>query len=332
MCKRGVRIESYYVYCHTNKINNKKYIGITRQIPKRRWDSGHGYKNNRYFCSAIKKNGWNNFNHEILFEGLSQEDAKRKEIELIASLNTTDREIGYNITKGGESTNGYIPSAEARRKISESNKGRIVSKETREKISKAHLGRIGKRGIENHNYGRIASKEARINMSLAQSGKNHRLYGKHQSDETKKRISDAESIPSIQLDIYGNFIKRWNSLCEANSFGFSDSKISSCCRGNRLSHGGYLWMYESDYILLSKDDVFDKCNILRESIEKYSPKKVLQISLDGNIIKEWDSISKTTKYGFNKGCVSNCCIGRAKTHKGYKWIYLKDYKDVVDIL
>lgn len=318
-------MRKYCVYCHTNKINNKMYIGITRQKPKDRWDSGHGYRNNKHFWSAIKKYGWDNFTHEVLFTNLSEEDAKLKEIELISNLNTRNREFGYNITAGGESGNGYIASDESRRKISEANKGRIVSKETRDKISKAHLGKVCKRGIDSPNYGRKASVEAKLNMSKAQSGEKHRLYGKHQSEETKKKISKAESISIVQLDTNGEFIKRWNSLKDTNLFGFLDSKISDCCRGNRLSHGGYIWMYESDYNLLDKESILVRCDKIRKSIEKYLPKKVLQLSMSGEIIKEWNSICETVKYGFNKGCVSNCCIGRAKTHQGYRWMYLKDY-------
>lgn len=322
----------YYVYCHTNKINGKKYIGITCQNPKNRWDSGHGYRNNRHFWSAIKKYGWDSFLHEILFDNLLKEDAKLKEIELISNLNTRNREFGYNITAGGESGNGYIASDESRRKISEANKGRIVSKETRDKISKAHLGKVCKRGIDSPNYGRKASVEAKLNMSKAQSGEKHRLYGKHQSEETKTKISETESIPIVQLDTSGNLIKRWNSLKDATLCGFLDSKISSCCRGDRLSHGGYLWMYEKDYNSLDGDKILDRCKKIKESIEKYSPKKILQLSTSGEIIKEWNSTCETVKYGFNKGCVSNCCIGRAKTHKGYKWVYLKDYKNTIDLL
>ena len=39
----------YCVYMHTNKLNNKKYIGITCRSVEVRWNSGKGYKLNRHF-------------------------------------------------------------------------------------------------------------------------------------------------------------------------------------------------------------------------------------------------------------------------------------------
>lgn len=46
---------NYCVYMHENKINNKKYIGITLQKPETRWAKGKGYLKNEHFTNAIKK-------------------------------------------------------------------------------------------------------------------------------------------------------------------------------------------------------------------------------------------------------------------------------------
>jgi len=107
----------YTVYMHISP-SNKRYIGITKQKLERRWDSGHVYRTSPHFWRAIKKYGWNNFKHIILFEHLTKEEAIKKEIELIKKYNLTDGKYGYNITKGGDGINGVKLSYETRLKMS----------------------------------------------------------------------------------------------------------------------------------------------------------------------------------------------------------------------
>ena len=71
--------KKWCVYIHTNKINNKVYIGITSQEPEIRWDYGFGYKKQTVFWNAIKKYGWNNFEHIIFIDGLSAKEARHIE-------------------------------------------------------------------------------------------------------------------------------------------------------------------------------------------------------------------------------------------------------------
>lgn len=90
---------TYVVYKHTSP-SGKVYIGITRQNPRVRWGNGNNYSSNRHFSQAIKKYGWKNFRHEILFSGLSEQDAKNEEIRQIALYDSTNPNNGYNITYG----------------------------------------------------------------------------------------------------------------------------------------------------------------------------------------------------------------------------------------
>ena len=79
----------YIVYCHINKINNKKYIGQTcRSLETRSGKNGRYYKNCIAFYNAIKKYGWDNFEHKVLFENLSKDSADRIEKILIQTFRT----------------------------------------------------------------------------------------------------------------------------------------------------------------------------------------------------------------------------------------------------
>ena len=88
--------DAHCVYIHINKINNKKYVGQTKQIPKKRWANGEGYKGCSYFYNAICKYGWNNFDHEIIASHLTSDEADNFEKLLINKLDLTNPNNGYN--------------------------------------------------------------------------------------------------------------------------------------------------------------------------------------------------------------------------------------------
>lgn len=146
----------YTVYCHINKLNNKKYVGITKQNINNRWRNGEGYKGQAFY-NAIKKYGWEEFTHEILFTNLSRTEAEEKEKYLIKKWNTQNSKFGYNASSGGESGNGGAKCTEHRRKLmSERMKGgknpmygtkggmcgKKLTKEQRNKISKGNKGKV----------------------------------------------------------------------------------------------------------------------------------------------------------------------------------------------
>ena len=93
-------MDNYSVYCHINRINNKRYIGITSINPKKRWLSGNGYRG-MVFGKAIIKYGWDSFTHEILHTNLSEEEALAEEKRLIQKYKTCNRKYGYNQSPGG---------------------------------------------------------------------------------------------------------------------------------------------------------------------------------------------------------------------------------------
>lgn len=135
------------VYIHQNKINGKRYVGVTADDPKHRWSGGAGYSRNKHFYDAIKKYGWDSFEHIIVADGLSRQQALSMERELIAEYKTQDKRWGYNITDGGEHFNHSQPS---KKLMSENRKGKGLkhfSEEHREKLRLSHKGGSKKRQV-----------------------------------------------------------------------------------------------------------------------------------------------------------------------------------------
>lgn len=104
-------MNNYCLYVHTNKINRKVYIGITNNTERRWRNNGIEYKpkkeNTRPFWNAICKYGWDNFEHDIIFNNLSYEDACELEKYYIKLANSTNNNYGYNVAIGGNGGHIY---------------------------------------------------------------------------------------------------------------------------------------------------------------------------------------------------------------------------------
>lgn len=230
---------AYTVYCHENKINGKKYFGITKDEPKRRWSGGHGYKRSRYFNFAIQKYGWENFDHKIVKDGLTKDEAFDLEKELIEKYKTTDDRFGYNISEGGQSgAAGVCQSEETREKRRTSMLGRKQSEETRRKMSEAAKGRTfseeTRKKMSEAAKGKIMSEETRRKIGDAARGRKH-------SEETKRILSEAHAkkkVYCVETKIVYNGIRE-----AAKETGLFATNICAVCKGKHKHTKGYHFMY-----------------------------------------------------------------------------------------
>lgn len=244
---------NYTVYMHICP-NGKVYIGITKQKVKRRWGNGTNYANNKYFTNAIKKYGWENIQHKILYENLSKEQAEQKEIELIKKYNSNNIKCGYNILQGGNVSNGL--SKETIEKIASKKRNVPLSEEHKQKIRNSLMGRKmseeWRNKISNSLKGKKMSPIAIEKNRLSKIGKptwnkgKHNIYTKEQlkklSISTKKMWQDdkfkekqCKKVMCIEMNII------FNSITEAKEyFNISScSHISACCKDNNKSCGKY---------------------------------------------------------------------------------------------
>lgn len=206
----------YCVYKHTSP-NGKVYIGITSRNPLSRWKNGHGYKNNPHFWNAIVKYGWDNFKHEILFDGLTKDEACEKEVELIAKYKSNEYQFGFNRSSGGEfAGSGVFKSNATKQKISRSLTGRKMTEEEKRKSAEAHIGL--KR-----------SEETKRKMSE---------IAKKRGVSEKTREKTRTQVVCVETG------KVYSSINEAaRCTGILRTSIGNCCCGRSKSAGKYTWIY-----------------------------------------------------------------------------------------
>lgn len=244
---------TYSVYKHTSP-SGKVYIGITKQSLTGRWKNGLGYKTSPHFWNAIQKYGWENFEHEILFEGLTSDEACKRERTTIAELRATDPQYGYNQKTGGDvgsklnedalkKLSGsckrfYAEHPEVSKRISEKNTGYKHTDEAKRKMSEAAKRRHYVLTDEwKHRIGR-ANKE-RLEAD-------EELY-----EETCSRCREngkKRQKPVEQLSLSGEFIARFENAHEAERCtGVRNGNIGACCKDTKKTAGGYKWRYANEY-------------------------------------------------------------------------------------
>lgn len=225
----------YSVYCFINKINLKKYIGLTSNVKRRH--NQHKSARNRcpVFSSAIKKYGFESFDFLILQENLNQKDAKLFEKKFIKEFNSMVPN-GYNRTSGGDSS--IIHTEETKLKISLKNKLHIL---------KNGHSRTGKKHSEE---AKKLMKESALKRTNRPCGINHWNYGCKASESTKQKMRINNSLGNNPfakkiIDLNTNIV--YSCINEAkNVYNISHSFISMICSGKRKSIK-YNLMYLKDY-------------------------------------------------------------------------------------
>lgn len=231
----------YTVYMHVNKINGKRYIGITRLNVSQRWANGKGYKTQDHFYRAIQKYGWDGFEHIVIFSGIDEKSAEKREQELIKKYNTLSPDFGYNKTSGGESKKVMSDETIQKMRLANIGKnnpqfGKRATEEARQKMS------VARRGAKNPRYGKKLSNETKIKISLS-------LKGLKQSEETRKKKSESglsrKTIKKVVNITTGDVFLSAKEAAE--KMGVSYTCVRDACNGNQKTACGCKWAYCDDY-------------------------------------------------------------------------------------
>ena len=287
-------MNDYTVYKHTFP-NQKVYIGITQTKPSKRWKNGKGYQS-QFVYNAIQKYGWDNIKHEVLFSGLTQEEAEQKERELIVQYQSANRNHGYNISLGGNHQ-GRV-SEETKQKL----KNRIISEETKEKLRQANLGKKqSKETIEK----RIRSLKGG-NSGSFKKGQIPHNKGVSMSEEQKEKLRQAN---------LGK--KAWNKGLKMSSE--VKQKLSKIHSKENLSSETLKKMSNSQNLRFKTMGVSKETRLKLSLIGR---KTVIQFSLEGKELNRFNSmIEAESKTNVKRQCISGCCRGVHRSAGGFKWAY-----------
>ena len=210
------------IYKYTSP-SNKVYIGQTINEKNRKRQHresalrGEGF----YFHAAIRKYGYENFKYEIIFEirnndlDYTKKVLNDREKYFIALYESTNREKGYNLCKGGDGIVGHKMSEKQKELLRSIHKGKPLSKEHRLKISISNKG----------------------NKATFPNGNPKAINGLKRKAKEKRILVEQYNKKTFIL------INKYNSICEASDkTGINASHISECINSKRKSAGGFIWI------------------------------------------------------------------------------------------
>lgn len=209
------------IYKYTSP-SGKCYIGQTTNEAYRRrmWFGTGRYTGGRSKIDrARKKYGPENFKYEVIFRKIypnieaATEDLNKWEVYYIEYYNTYSN--GYNSTKGGDGSRGYLPSKDVLEKISKALKGKRKPKDFGNKVS-------------------------------------NRLKGKNKSSAHREKLSESKKNSGhkiLQYSLSGEYIKTWSNIdTVAKTLKVSRESIAGCCRGKSKTAHGFIWRYNGSII------------------------------------------------------------------------------------
>lgn len=244
------------------------------------------------------------------YEGLYQ-------VSNMGRVKSLERKSGFYLTKKGKLSCYSVKEKICRQHIVMTYLMVHLSKDNIKEQLKVHR-LVAENFIDNiNNYPQVNHKdENKLNNNTNNlewcTSKYNNNYGTR-----NKRISDKQrndprfSKRIMQYSLDGEFIKEWESICEAGRAGYCRKTISDVCNKENGYHtaNGYQWKF-------SEDDTIIKPYINSTFTPIYCYTK------DGVFVKEFPSISSAcAELNLDSGAVSWCCIGKRKSHKGYVFKY-----------
>lgn len=253
------------IYSCFNTITGKHYIGQTKFTAFERF-RGHlkesrmqkSHRKGSKFHSALRKYGKDAFIITVLTTCNTQDETDLAEQYWISYFKSTDDEFGYNTAIGGLTHFGP-------KNHSEETKAKMREAKLGKKFTEEHKRRLSESGKGKHNH----TKE------------NHPLWGKKHSEETRKKIADANRIKSS-----GENNARWGAIVSDET----RRKISEANKGLFLGSKSPSSKLDEDKVV--EILVYSLLNSEKDTCDVFSKKFAVSRQLIKNVIrrKSWKHV------------------------------------------
>lgn len=321
-------MKSWTVYKHISP-SGKVYVGISSDVERRWAANGYYYHlSDTIFSRALKKYGWDNFQHIIIKEELTKSEACDMEKELIAYYKA--KGISYNITDGGEGYCGKHSEEHNRHKLearlaNSTTDYLVIDKSfnyivcTTEKEAAEYLG-----GTQ-RNIAHV------LKQPVGYTFRKHYIW-KH----TKGSPVDIDSIKAKVQEALMLRKQRQSELGKINGKlggkGLRKTIQSMTLEEKKLKYGHGEKLLGRHHSEETKRKMSEKAKgrdmSKAQQARRQCPyrsthiKPVIQYLITGELVKEFESITQASKETrTSKTGICNCLAGKTKSSGGFRWQY-----------
>lgn len=303
-----------YIYCITNNVNGKQYVGQTRNTIQKRWNGHKSSANSANKESkqalhfAMNKYGIENFIIKCLdkfscktIDELS-EILNEKEIYYIDLYNTTTPN-GYNLTLGGDS--GNIKDCKS---VCQYNLDSVFVEKYDSLVLAADKTGLNSKAISMCCLHHLKTSGGYIwEFEGVKPRKYKRKNGQREDSRIKQYTLDGEYIQTFK-----------NGYEVEEKIGVLKQHIYNVCNGKGKQVKNFVWRWYSDE--------FDKYESRRQL--RYHEKNICQYDFEGNLISTYDKYTKFPDYVLNGNLVLQCCQKKILYVYGYVWLFEGDKLDL----
>jgi group I intron endonuclease len=208
---RTIFIVYRFIYKTTCLINGKIYVGQHKTKNLNDGYIGNGIRkqsdanNKSLFHRAVRKYGYKNFKLEIIEDSiLNKKRLNEQEVYWITELDARNREIGYNVGRGGGGSNLEYHTESTKAQMSISQTGRHHTEETKQKGRERMLS-LGEKNPAKRPEVRKKNSDAHLGLLV---GDKNGMFGKHHKQESIDKQKATLAAKPILICPYCGFLSR----------------------------------------------------------------------------------------------------------------------------